>query len=55
MSYEVVVRKSDTEDKITLQNGDILRLEEDERMEAMGDGIALILLKYDVVPESSDH
>jgi hypothetical protein len=54
-TYEVVVRKSDREEKITLQNGDILQLDEDEQMEATSGGIALILLKYDVVLESYNH
>ncbi len=54
-TYEVVVRKSDGEDKITLQNGDTLRLDEDEKMEATSGGIAFILLRYDVVLESYDH
>ncbi|KAK3386021.1 hypothetical protein B0H63DRAFT_450017 [Podospora didyma] len=54
-TYEVVVRKSDREEKITLQNGDTLRLDEDEKMEATSGGIAFILLQYDVVLESYDH
>ncbi|KAL2015042.1 hypothetical protein VTK56DRAFT_6434 [Thermocarpiscus australiensis] len=54
-TYEVVVRKSDREENITLQNGDILRLDEDEKIEAKSGGIALILLKYSVVPESHGH
>lgn len=59
-TYEVVVRISGGEgEPVTLRNGDILRLDEDEEIEATGGGIAFILLKYDVkydvVPESHDH
>jgi hypothetical protein len=55
-TYEVAVRKSGREGEIVkLQNGDILRLDEDEKMEATGSGIAFILLKYVIVPESHDH
>ncbi|KAL2129660.1 hypothetical protein VTI74DRAFT_7494 [Chaetomium olivicolor] len=55
-SYEVVIQKSAGEDQaVTLQIGDILQLDEDERMKATGGGIALIVLKYDVVQESYAH
>jgi hypothetical protein len=46
-----VIQKSTGEDRVTLHIGDILQLDEDERMEATGGGIALIVLKYDVVQE----
>ena len=53
--YEVVVRKSGKEgERVTLQTGDILRLDEEEEIEATGGGIAFIVLKYDVVLESQD-
>jgi hypothetical protein len=52
-SYEVVIQKSAGEDRaVTLYIGDILQLDEDERMKATGGGIALIVLKYDVVQEN---
>ncbi|KAL2128423.1 hypothetical protein VTI74DRAFT_9209 [Chaetomium olivicolor] len=54
--YEVVIQKSAGEDRaVTLQIGDILQLDEDERMKATGGGIALIVLKYDVVQENYAH
>ncbi|KAL2015025.1 hypothetical protein VTK56DRAFT_6514 [Thermocarpiscus australiensis] len=52
-SFEVVIQKSAGENRaVTLHIGDILQLDEDERMKAMGGGIALIVLKYDVVQEN---
>jgi hypothetical protein len=54
--YEVVIRKSAGEGRtVTLQIGDILQLDEDEKLQATGDGIALIVLNYDVVQEDLDH
>jgi hypothetical protein len=54
--YEVVIRKSAGEGRtITLQIGDILQLDEDEKLQATDDGIALIVLNYDVVQEDLDH
>ncbi len=49
-THEVVVRESDREGgRVTLRNGDILRLDENETMEVKSGGIALLVLKYKVV------
>ncbi|KAL2014981.1 hypothetical protein VTK56DRAFT_6639 [Thermocarpiscus australiensis] len=59
--YEVVIRKLAGEGRevalreVALRIGDILQLDEDERMEAKGGGIALIVLSYNVVQENHDH
>jgi hypothetical protein len=48
-----VIQKSAGEDRaVTLHIGDILQRDEDERMKATGGGVALIVLKYDVVQEN---
>jgi hypothetical protein len=56
-TYKVVVSKVDREEKDTLELecGDMLRLDEDEKMEATSGGIAFIVMMYDVVSESQDH
>ncbi len=41
--------------EVALRIGDIPQLDEDERMEAKGGGISLIVFSYDVVQKNHDH